>query len=153
MSVHEKLAGLAGNWTGTNKLYLPWLPGGLWESGSTSRVSLKVDGQFIGFEYTWSYEGKPHEGMLILGCDGKSDAVQAVWTDSWHNSDTLMLCDGTIDDNGKIDIKGYYAVPDHPDWGWRTEIIPGETSYRYVMYNVTPEGKEELAVETDFERA
>lgn len=153
MGVHAKLAELGGNWKGTNKLYLDHLPDPLKESDSTSRVSLKVGGQFVSIEYTWSYEGEPHEGLLILGCDGKSDAVQAVWTDSWHNRDTLMLCDGTVDDLGHVNVTGSYSVPDHPDWYWRTEIVPGTGSYRYVMYNVSPEGKEELAVETDFVRA
>lgn len=153
MCVHNKLAALAGEWKGTNKLYLSWLPDPLRESESNSKVSLKVGGQFIGIEYTWVHEGKPHEGMLILGCDGESDAVQAVWTDSWHNRGKLMLCDGTINEDGRVNVKGFYSVPGHPDWGWRTEIIPGDDFFRYVMYNVSPEGDEDLAVETDFVRA
>jgi hypothetical protein len=48
---------------------------------------------------------------------------------------------------------GYYSVPNNPDWGWRSEIIPGEDSFRYAMFNVSPEGIEEIAVETDFARA
>jgi hypothetical protein len=63
-----------------------------------------------------------------------------------------MLCNGTTRPDGGISVKGYYAVPDHPDWGWRTEIIPDGERFRYLMYNVTPEGAGELAVETDFVR-
>ena len=116
-------------------------------------VRSKMNSQFLTIEYTWKFEDEPQEGMLILGCDPHSDAVQAVWTDSWHSKDILMLCNGNIDNDGKISVAGSYAVPDHPDWGWRTEITPGENSFRYAMYNVTPEGEEEIAVETDFTRA
>jgi hypothetical protein len=151
MSVNEKLAALVGEWKGTNRLYMSPNEPAL-ESDSNALVALRINGQFLGITYDWVYEGTQHEGLLILGCDSKSDAVQSVWTDSWHMSHKFMLCDGTIDGNGKVDIKGYYAVPDHPDWGWRTEIIPGDASFKYSMYNVSPEGMEELAVETEFLR-
>lgn len=63
-----------------------------------------------------------------------------------------MLSDGTVNDDGTVNVRGHYKVPDHPDWGWRTEIVPGGNSLKIVMYNVSPEGNEELAVETDFSR-
>lgn len=151
MSVHAKLSGLVGEWKGTNRLYFsPTEP--VRESESVMSVSLKANGQFIDFEYTWAYENQPQQGLMLLGCDSKSDAVQAIWTDSWHMSHKFMVCDGKISDNGVVDVKGFYSVPDHPDWGWRTEIIPGDDVLRVVMYNVTPDGEEEMAVETDFSR-
>jgi uncharacterized protein DUF1579 len=152
MSVPNSLASLAGEWKGTNRLNLPWLPDPIQESESKAIVSLRISGQFIGFAYTWEHEGKPQEGLLILGCDNKTNAVQAVWTDSWHMSHKFMLCDGTTDGKGKIDVKGFYSVPDHPDWGWRTVIEPGSDTFKYTMYNVTPEGEETLAVDTEFVR-
>ena len=112
-----------------------------------------MNGQFLSIEYTWSYEGEVQEGLLIVGCDSDSDAVQAVWTDSWHSKNVLMLCNGTVNSDGGISVMGHYSVPEHPDWGWRTEIIPNEDGFRYAMYNVSPEGAEDIAVETDFVRA
>ena len=152
MSIDRSLTDLVGDWKGTNRLYLPWMPVPMLESSSTASVRTKMNGQFLSIEYTWSHEGEPQEGMLVLGCDPKSEAVQAVWTDSWHSKDVLMLCNGSRDAGGRISVTGHYSVPDHPDWGWRTEIVQGENSFRYAMYNVTPEGSEEIAVETDFER-
>lgn len=112
-----------------------------------------MNGQFLSVEYTWAFEGEPQEGMLILGCDPKSDAVQAVWTDSWHSKDVLMLCNGSRTSDGVISVIGQYSVPDNPDWSWRTEIVAHDPNkFRYAMYNVSPEGDEEIAVETDFER-
>ncbi len=153
MSINQHLSSLVGTWKGINRLYLPWLPEKMKESDSKATVRSKMNGQFLSFDYTWSYGGEAQEGMLIIGCDPKSDAVQAVWTDSWHSKDVLMLCNGTVEENGRVSVFGNYSVPEHPDWGWRTEIVPSETSFRYVMYNVSPEGVEELAVETEFLRA
>jgi len=152
MSLDQKLSGLVGEWKGTNRLHTTWMPVKLQKSDSIAAVRSKMNGQFLTIEYAWAFEGEKQEGLLILGCDSKSDAVQAVWTDSWHSKDTLMLCNGTIDADGRISVVGSYAVPEHSDWGWRTEIIPGENAFRYAMYNVTPEGEEEIAIETDFQR-
>jgi len=153
VSIDKKLESLVGVWKGTNRLHVPWMPEErLKESDSTATVHSKMNGQFLSVEYTWSFEGEPQEGILILGCDPRSDAVQAVWTDSWHSKDVLMLCNGSIDAEGNISVLGQYAVPEHPDWGWRTEIIRSSDSFRFNMYNVSPEGTEEIAVETDFRR-
>jgi hypothetical protein len=152
MGVNIDLTQYVGTWTGTNKLYLSGADGAVRQSQSTLNVSLKANAQFVAFEYTWAYEGVPQEGIILLGCDTKSAAVQTVWTDSWHSSHTFMLSDGKTTENGAISVKGYYRVEGHPDWGWRTDIIPGNDTIRIVMYNVSPEGDEDLAVETDFVR-
>jgi hypothetical protein len=152
MSVDNKLSNLVGSWKGTNRLHTPWLPVKLQKSESAAVVRSKMNGQFLSIEYTWAFEGDEQEGMLVVGCDSKSDAVQAVWTDSWHSKDILMLCNGTMGDDGVLSVTGQYSVPENPDWGWRTEIIPGDETFRYVMYNVSPDGVEDLAVETEFSR-
>lgn len=152
MGIADEFAVYAGRWRGTNNLHLPWLPDPLRKSPSEMTISLKANGQFAAFDYTWVYEGEPQEGFLILG-GVRSDAVQAVWTDSWHNRDVLMSCNGKKAEDGSFSVKGHYKVEGHPDWGWRTEIIPGDETVRIVMYNISPEGEEELAVETDFTRA
>ena len=150
MGLTVDLGQYVGSWAGTNKLYLSWLPDPLRQSESELTVSLKANSQFASFEYTWAYEGKQQEGLILLGLDKKSDAVQTVWTDSWHSSHTMVLSDGKVAEDGSISVKGYYKVEGHPDWGWRTDIIPGGETLRIVMYNVSPDGDEELAVETDF---
>ena len=152
MGIGEKLSHLVGAWKGSNRLFVPWMPEKIKESESTATVRSKMNGQFLSIEYSWSFDGELQEGVLILGCDPKSDEVQAVWTDSWHSKNTLMLCNGKIAQDGSISVLGHYAVPDHPDWGWRTEIVPGNDGFRCVMYNLTPEGAEDIAVETNFTR-
>lgn len=153
MSIDNKLSDLVGEWKGTNRLHVPWKPVPLIESESTASIRTKMNGQFLSVEYIWVYDGKTQEGMLVLGCDPKSEAVQAVWTDSWHSKDVLMLCNGSRETDGRVSVMGYYSVPENPDWGWRTEIKQHDNnSFRYSMYNVTPDGAEQLAVETEFER-
>src|SRR5687768_17691682 len=96
MSLDQKLSGIVGSWKGTNRLHVPWMPEKLKDSESTAVVRSKMNEQFLSIEYTWSFDGELQEGMLILGSDPKSDAVQAVWTDSWHSKDVLMLCNGSV---------------------------------------------------------
>jgi hypothetical protein len=153
MKIDQKLSNLIGTWKGTNRLHTPWMPTKIHESESTALVRSKMNGQFLSIEYTWSYEGETQEGMFVIGCDPNSGEAEAVWTDSWHSKNVLMVCNGTVDDSGLISVKGRYTVPENPDWGWRTDILPAQGTFRYVMYNVTPEGVEDLAVETEFTRA
>ena len=152
MSASDDLAAYLGSWHGTNNLYFSGPDGPLTQSDSTLNVSFKANKQFLAFEYTWAYEGEPQEGLILLGGDTRSNAVQTVWTDSWHSSHTVMLSDGRRNEDGSVSVKGYYKVEGHPDWGWRTDIIPAGEKLRIVMYNVSPEGNEELAVETDYAR-
>ncbi len=152
MSIPEKLRGLTGTWKGTNRLHVSWMPDPIKDSESTATVTPRIGGQFLEIAYTWEYDGQPQEGVLIFGGDNKTDAVNAFWTDSWHMAHQTMLCGGKTTESGGISVMGHYKVQDHPDWGWRTEIIPGSESFKYLMYNVSPEGVEEIAVETELTR-
>ncbi len=152
MSVHTELKKLAGNWSGTNKLNLSWMPDPIKESASTASVKERVSGQCLEIAYTWEYEGEPQEGLIIIN-GGDSNTVNAFWTDSWHSKNVLMECEGSVSEIGAVDIKGHYSVPDHPDWGWRTKIVPNGDSFKYLMFNVSPEGLEEWSVETEFSRS
>ena len=152
MSVNEDFARLEGSWRGINKLYLPWMPDPLKESDSTMSVSLKANGQFIQFDYTWLYEDEPQEGLMILGCDTKSNEAQILWTDSWHIRHTFMLADGKVAEDGTVSVKGHYKVPNGPDWGWRIDIISADDAFKLMMFNVSPDGAEEPAVEALYER-
>jgi hypothetical protein len=152
MSIPEKLGSLTGEWKGTNQLHTPWMPVPLHSSDSAMRVSEQIKGQFLSFEYTWAYEGKPEEGIIIVGWDAQKNVVNAIWTDSWHSAHVLMNSEGSIDGDGNLSMKGHYKVEGHPDWGWRTDIIPLGDMFKLVMYNVTPEGEESLAVETEYTR-
>ena len=151
MAISEKLAGLIGNWDGTNKINLSWTPDPVKESASTASVRSRANNTCLEIEYTWEFEGVPQEGFIVVSL-GKEGDASAVWTDSWHSKNILMFCEGTSTIAGGVNLKGSYKVEGHPDWFWRTEIVPGEDSFKYLMFNVSPEGTEEWAVETRFKR-
>lgn len=152
MSLHPNLASLTGKWEGTNKLNLPWLPDPVVESRSTADIQFRALEQAIEIVYKWEYEGKPQEGVIMISTNKNSDQTTAVWTDSWHSANVLMVCIGTVSNEGTVNVKGSYSVPDHPDWGWRTEILPKGDTFKYLMFNVSPEGEETWAVETEFRK-
>ncbi len=151
MAISEQLVALAGHWTGTNRLNLSFEPDPIKESPSNAMVRTRADGTCLEIEYDWIYEGKRNEGFIVISC-GTNGETNAAWTDSWHSRNVLMNCEGTTTGSGGVNLKGRYKVEGHPDWGWRTEIVPNGDSFKYLMFNVSPEGHEEWAVETEFKR-
>lgn len=146
MSIPDRIAELTGNWTGSSKLWLsPDAPAR--ESASTAVVKLAAKGCCLAVEYTWAFEGKEQEGLLVLGPGGKPGSLSGVWIDSWHMSDMFMTLTGGIEDGSRISVLGSYAAPPGPDWGWRVAIEPGTDTFKLLMFNVSPEGVEALAVE------
>jgi hypothetical protein len=152
MTPAEKLARLAGRWTGTSRLWLSPAEEAR-ESASTATIAPTAQGHFLTIAYTWATDGEPQDGLLLLATTMPAEAVSAVWIDSWHMGRELMRCHGQIDPSGVASVKGSYAAPPGPDWGWRIVVEPdGGETLRLVMYNVTPGGEEMLAVEGVYRR-
>jgi hypothetical protein len=148
------LEDLVGQWTGTSRLWRTWLSIPESDSRSTASVDLTANGRFITIEYTWACDGEDHEGFMLLGREPTRNVVNAAWVDSWHMSDKPLICSGTVDDDtGAISVLGTYAAPPGPDWSWRTEIRPrGDAGFEIVMYNISPEGRDEMAFRNMYER-
>lgn len=155
MSIPKGFEKLKGEWRGTNRLWLGWLPDeSARESESTATVSFEVKDNFLSIRYDWVFEGDIQKGLMIVGSEKNSPEVNVVWIDSWHQSEKFMHSNGKMENDGILNIKGFYTVPGHPDWGWRTVIeTENENSFKFVMYNVSPEGEEDLAVESVYVRA
>ncbi len=153
MSIPENFKKLAGEWHGINLLYTTWIEENpVTESDSFCSISMRASGKFLKIEYDWVYENEKQDGLLLIGSEKDSDEAQAIWIDSWHMNNKFMVCDGNYAGNSIL-IKGFYQVPNHPDWGWRTDIVfSDEDSFKIVMYNVSPEGEEDLAVEAIYKR-
>ena len=147
MTLSEGLKALAGRWQGTNRVWLsPNDP--VMESQTEAVVSLTALGKFLSLQYTWSVDGELQEGLLVLGQESPQGLVKAAWVDSWHMSDVMMVCEGAVSPEGAVWVRGTYAAPPGPNWGWRItlESQAGNT-FRIVMDNISPEGVEMLAVE------
>lgn len=149
MNPLEALAARGGNWIGTNTLHDP-NTGKPEESPSTLAITPLLGGRFARADYTWSYQDKPQEGSLLIGFEPKSGEVTGHWIDTWHMGHAVLACTGSARD-AVIAIRGSYAAPPGPDWGWRIEIRPGDT-LRITHTNIFPDGKEEPAVEAGYTR-
>lgn len=153
MSVPENIGKLTGQWSGTNKLYLSWLKESPFDSESNATINFSAKGIFLKIEYDWYHEGKTQEGLILIGKEKDSELIKSFWIDSWHLSDKFMVSEGDHRSDKMISVKGYYSVPNHPNWGWRTVIEnENENTFKLTMYNVSPEGEETLAVEADYKR-
>jgi Protein of unknown function (DUF1579) len=151
MSILETLIARAGKWQGTNQLQDPHTNASA-DSPSTLTVTPVLKGKFIRVDYTWAYQGTPEEGMLLIGYEEKTNSVATHWADTWH-SPTVMVCQGTAEANDSMAVKGSYAAPPGPDWGWRITISSHDNqSLQMVMHNITPESQEYLAVEANYTR-
>jgi len=146
MTLSELLTPSAGAWTGSNRLWM--MPGSdAEESAATATVSFSGQGKFAELRYTWSTEGDPEDGLIVL-----RGGVQAVWGDSWHTPDGFYLWNGEILDCVVV-VRGSYPAPTGPDWGWRIEIDARQTDrLRLSMFNITPDGEEMLAVQAVYSR-
>jgi hypothetical protein len=84
---------------------------------------------------------------LLIGYDPKANLATVHWIDTFHNGSKVMACTGTIDADGTVDVRGRYAAPPGPDWGWRIKILaPTHDRLQMEMYNIHPGGEEEIAV-------
>lgn len=100
----------------------------------------------------WSFKEEEHEGFLLIG-SGKAEGVAtAAWVDSFHMSEKIMACEGTVDEHGCVSVLGSYEAPPDPDWGWRIEVVPEGKSLRIIMHNISPDEQEVLAVRATYER-
>ena len=151
MSGLQIFASWQGSWTGTSRLEDPH-SNLREESPSTATVLPILGGRFGRLDYTWAYRGQPQEGSMLVGLDGQTGELSLHWIDSWHMNDKIMVCVGRVDDSGAINVKGSYAAPPGPDWGWRIVITTTDGSLGVVMNNIWPDGREELAVEAFYVR-
>jgi hypothetical protein len=152
MSIPSNLSALVGHWTGDNRVFMaPTDP--VRESATTATVALPAQGRFVTLQYTWSDEGAPQDGLLILGHEPDPNIATAAWIDSWHMGDKLMHLQGSADDAGRLTVRGSYSVPGSPAWGWQIEIAPrGDDSFQLLMHNIDPDGNVYPAVEATYTR-
>ena len=152
MSALDELAACSGRWRGTNRLRDPRMNVSD-DSPSTAALTPLLDGTFVRMDYTWAYKGAAQEGSLLIGYESGPAVVTAHWVDTWHMGEAVMSCHGTSETDGSITVRGTHAAPPGPDWGWRIALRPRDgTTLHLLMYNISPDGNEELAVEAEYTR-
>ena len=149
-STLQRFAWLAGNWAGTNKLWLdPAKPAQ--ESESVMVVGTKGKGRFVTFTYTWATD-EPQDGLLVFAFDEEKNIITAHWLDSFHTGGKVMAFEGGAEQGGSVLVRGSYDAPSGPPWGWTIGVEPDDGTFRIVMHNVSPEGERFLAVEAHYRR-
>ena len=152
MQLQEFARAVTGDWQGTKDLYMSPPPDAPVSSPCRLTAAAIAGGSFVQFNYTWTFEGEEQSGVLLLGFD-EQNAATAAWVDSFHMSSRIMFCTGTAAD-GAVNVRGSYAAPPGPDWGWRMAIKTlSPSEMQIVMHNISPEGDEQLAVEAKFTRS
>lgn len=153
MSVPESLSNLDGTWAGTNRLWL--MPGEpVRECDTTLFVTQVAQEKLVALHNRWAYEGSAQDGLLLVGQNPQSLALKGTWIDSWHMQHEMMALEGGLAPDGRVTLRGSYAAPHGPDWGWQIELVPGPgDTFRMVMHNISPTGGAYLAVEATYARA
>jgi hypothetical protein len=151
-TLSTSLAGLIGHWRGRNQVWLPGEPARV--SDTIMTISTAAQGRFALMQYTWADGDNPQDGLLLIGPRRRhAEGIRAVWIDSWHMGDDVMICRGEADESGKVSLTGTYSVPPGQDWGWQIDVIPAaENEFRLLMFNLTPEGVVYPAVEAVYTR-
>lgn len=152
MNLSDIQDNLIGVWAGDNLLRLSWQSPSDFQSRGELTAATAIRDKFLTVNYQWSRHDALHEGLLLLGFDAEQETVNAAWVDSWHSNIKPLILSGTVNEQKTMDLRGTYEVPNHPDWGWRIVITPAENDLRMTMYNVSPEGAEDLAVRADYQR-
>lgn len=149
---HPQLAALAGEWQGMTKTWFEpekLTDESLWQA----KFQLVLGGRFLFYTYQGSLQSELLEGMALLGYSPQRKRYEMAWVDSFHNGSAIMFSHGGEQD-GPFSVLGSFPTgPDSPDWGWRTEINPGENGELIIThYGITPEGLEWKGVETIYHR-
>jgi hypothetical protein len=153
MSGLDFLCSLKGSWSGDNQLWLePDKPP--FKAPNTATLTPLLDGRFVRMDYNWSFEGEAQAGSYLFGYESTNGKVTAAWIDSWHYGEKIMICHGKVAENSGVNVLGFYPAPEGSDWGWRTVVEPiKDDAFHLLMYNITPQGVEMLAVEAIYSRA
>ncbi len=153
MALPAKFANLSGEWKGTRRVYLHGESGPMKASPSRMTIARTVRNACALLIYTWKYEIDPQEGMLLLAFDEKQNVATAACSDSWHMNEKIMFCTGAIGAGDIIDVRGTYAAPPEPDWGWRIQMsVPDARSLTMAMFNIAPDNTEHVAVRAEYAR-
>jgi len=144
---HQELQKLIGSYLGRTKTWLdPSAPAD--ESISEMRVQALLGGRWLRLEDWGHVAGTPRAGEMLLGFHRDAGQFELCWIDSFHTGTAMMRSVGKPRGDGIIAVTGSYEAGSQT-WGWRTEFELQET-LTVRAYNISPDGNETIAVETEW---
>ncbi len=150
--IHFMLSSLSGEWEGNTKT---WFEPGKLADESQWRGSIRslLGGRFIQHEYSYELLGQAQQGLAIYGYNLSRQKFECSWIDTGHMGSGIMACEGERRDDGFAVLGFYGGNGDTPAWGWRTEIAIVDQDHIVISaFNITPEGLEAKALETQYRR-
>jgi hypothetical protein len=149
---HERMGRWVGEWRGVARTYLDPSKPPL-EAPWEGHIASLLGGRFVRFTYRSSIEGTPLAGELLIAWESGEKLWRTSWVDSFHTGSAILSSVGQLEAQA-LDVRGsYFAAPGHPHWGWRTELDDGKDGTLTLrMYNISPEGQEDLGVEVRLTR-
>ncbi|HEY0867567.1 MAG TPA: DUF1579 family protein [Fimbriimonas sp.] len=152
MAIDASLIKAEGSWTGTSRLFLPWLPEGeqIKVCDSTLKVQVAPESTYALVTYDWSIDGEPQEGAMVVSANSNGHHT-AGWSDSWHQNSSVLFLLGT----GKgTRMEAVYSNDDEGSWTWSVELrFTQEEELNLFMTNIHPGGQEDWAVDASYRRA
>ena len=155
--IHARLARMAGEWTGTTRVWFDPAAGPAMEMPQRGTLRVVLGGRFVLHEYVSGGEGhadgRVDEGIALYGMHLDAGRFETAWVDSFHTG-TSILFSTEADAGTGFTALGSYSAGDGPAWGWRTRISqPSDDELLIEMTNIEPDGVEARAVETRYRRA